>query len=36
MSSAHPDFAWLNRLQCVVGGEIRPAERSELAVFALR
>jgi hypothetical protein len=36
MSSAHPDFAWLNRLQCVVSGEIRPAERSELAVFALR
>jgi hypothetical protein len=36
MSTAHPDFAWINRLQCVVAGEIRPPAPSELIVYALR
>jgi hypothetical protein len=36
MATAHPDFVWLNRLQCVVAGEIRPAAPSEMAVYALR
>lgn len=36
MSTAHPDFVWLNRLQCVVVGEINPAAPSPMAVFALR
>lgn len=36
MSSGHPDFVWLNRLQCIVAGEIHPAAPSELTVYALR
>lgn len=35
MSTGHPDFLWLNRRQCVVLGEIRPGEPSELSVLAL-
>lgn len=35
MATGHPDFLWLNRLQCVVVGEIRPAAASELVVYAL-
>ncbi|HUB76754.1 MAG TPA: DUF3237 domain-containing protein [Solirubrobacteraceae bacterium] len=36
MSTGHPDFLWLNRLQCVVAGEINPAAPSAMEVFALR
>jgi hypothetical protein len=35
MSTGHPDFLWLNRLQCVVAGELLPGEPSVLSVFAL-
>lgn len=36
MATAHPDFTWLNRLQCVVAGQIGPGTPGELAVYALR
>jgi Protein of unknown function (DUF3237) len=36
MVTAHPELAWLNRLQCIVVGEIRPDAPSELSVYALR
>ena len=36
MSTGHPDFLWLNRLQCVVAGAILPGEPSELTVYAVR
>jgi hypothetical protein len=35
MSTGHPDFLWLNRLQCVVVGEINPAAPSPMEVYAL-
>ncbi|HEY1774857.1 MAG TPA: DUF3237 domain-containing protein [Solirubrobacteraceae bacterium] len=35
MSTAHPDFLWVNRIQAIVAGEIVPAAPSELAVFAI-
>jgi Protein of unknown function (DUF3237) len=35
MSTAHPDFAWVNRIQAIVAGEIVPDAPSELAVFAI-
>ena len=36
LSTADPAYAWLNRLQCVVAGEIDPATPSPMEVFALR
>jgi hypothetical protein len=37
MHTAHPDYTWLNRLQCVGIGEASP-ERSEVCydVYAVR